>query len=99
MAFWGATSLSKKTGPTKQVTYTDPSLSPPNSSSARAYTDVNQMRGREYWDYKNFILQWGSTLGDYEVGKKLGRGKVLYWVLSLPVLILNFAEFPCSSDL
>lgn len=43
---------------------------------ARVYTDVNETRGREYWDYKNFALQWGSTLGDYEVGKKLGRGKV-----------------------
>ncbi|GER28876.1 casein kinase alpha 1 [Striga asiatica] len=58
-------------------------------SKARVYTDVNVLRPREYWDYENLTVQWGvftlratywmgetlSDQDDYEVVRKVGRGK------------------------
>jgi casein kinase II subunit alpha len=42
---------------------------------ARVYTDVNQFRFREYWNYDAFTIQWGSSIEDYDIVRKLGRGK------------------------
>ncbi|KAL8274741.1 hypothetical protein Esti_001346 [Eimeria stiedai] len=41
---------------------------------ARYYADANANRPRDYWDYENFIIQWGLPEG-YEIVRKLGRGK------------------------
>mmetsp|Transcript_15420 Transcript_15420/g.38865 ORF Transcript_15420/g.38865 Transcript_15420/m.38865 type:complete len:339 (-) Transcript_15420:231-1247(-) len=43
-------------------------------SHARVYADVNVHRPREYWDYENLQVTWGSQ-DDYEVVRKIGRGK------------------------
>lgn len=38
------------------------------------YADVNSKKPQEYWDYEAFEMKW-DKLTDYEVGRKLGRGK------------------------
>lgn len=43
-------------------------------SLPRCYADVNTRRPRDYWDYENLSLHW-NTPDDYEVIRKLGRGK------------------------
>eukprot|EP00005_Dracoamoeba_jomungandri_P009559 CAMPEP_0174264572 /NCGR_PEP_ID=MMETSP0439-20130205/22901_1 /TAXON_ID=0 /ORGANISM="Stereomyxa ramosa, Strain Chinc5" /LENGTH=279 /DNA_ID=CAMNT_0015350501 /DNA_START=122 /DNA_END=958 /DNA_ORIENTATION=- len=43
-------------------------------SRARVYADANAKREREYWDYENFQEKWGDQ-DDYEVLRKVGRGK------------------------
>lgn len=43
-------------------------------SKARVYAEVNDEKPREYWDYEALSVQWGEQ-DDYEVVKKLGRGK------------------------
>jgi hypothetical protein len=43
-------------------------------SQARVYADVNVKRPREYWDYESLVVNWGEQ-EDYEVVKKIGRGK------------------------
>lgn len=43
-------------------------------SRARVYADVNVKRPRDYWDYENLSIEW-SPQDDYEVTKKIGRGK------------------------
>jgi len=43
-------------------------------STSRVYADVNVTRPREYWDYENLPVQW-NTPEDYEVVRKIGRGK------------------------
>jgi len=42
---------------------------------ARVYVEVNQERKREYWNYESFNIQWGSSIDDYEIVRKIGRGK------------------------
>jgi len=42
---------------------------------ARVYVEVNQERKREYWNYEAFTIQWGSSIDDYEIVRKIGRGK------------------------
>ncbi|KAG6736011.1 hypothetical protein POTOM_061303 [Populus tomentosa] len=51
-------------------------------SKARVYTDVNVLRPKEYWDYESLAVQWGYSIldlssdqDDYEVVRKVGRGK------------------------
>jgi casein kinase II subunit alpha len=44
------------------------------SSVARVYANVNLERPREYWDYESLEVTWGDQ-EDYEVVKKIGRGK------------------------
>ncbi|KAK8663867.1 hypothetical protein V6N13_083672 [Hibiscus sabdariffa] len=43
-------------------------------SKSRVYTDVNDLRPKEYWDYESLTVQWGDQ-DDYEVVRKVGRGK------------------------
>mmetsp|Transcript_35417 Transcript_35417/g.55297 ORF Transcript_35417/g.55297 Transcript_35417/m.55297 type:complete len:324 (+) Transcript_35417:174-1145(+) len=43
-------------------------------SKARVYSDVNVTRPKEYWDYESIAVQWGDQ-EDYEVIRKVGRGK------------------------
>lgn len=38
---------------------------------------MNETRPVDYWNYKDFEISWGCSLEDYEVGEKLGSGKVL----------------------
>mmetsp|Transcript_59632 Transcript_59632/g.134333 ORF Transcript_59632/g.134333 Transcript_59632/m.134333 type:complete len:335 (+) Transcript_59632:117-1121(+) len=40
----------------------------------RLYPDANQGKPRDYWDYERLKVNWGN-LDDYEVVKKIGRGK------------------------
>jgi len=40
----------------------------------RLYGEVNQAKGREFWDYENLSVNWGSQ-DDYEIVRKIGRGK------------------------
>lgn len=42
---------------------------------SRVYADVNAQRPREYWDYDSFSIPWGSSIDDYEIVRKVGRGK------------------------
>lgn len=43
-------------------------------SRARVYADANEKRPKEYWNYDNLKITWG-TQDDYEVIRKIGRGK------------------------
>eukprot|EP00512_Aurantiochytrium_limacinum_P002177 CAMPEP_0171495780 /NCGR_PEP_ID=MMETSP0958-20121227/6327_1 /TAXON_ID=87120 /ORGANISM="Aurantiochytrium limacinum, Strain ATCCMYA-1381" /LENGTH=356 /DNA_ID=CAMNT_0012029791 /DNA_START=439 /DNA_END=1509 /DNA_ORIENTATION=- len=43
-------------------------------SHARVYADVNVHRPKSYWDYDSLTVTWGNQ-DDYEVVKKIGRGK------------------------
>ncbi|KAJ3174744.1 Casein kinase II subunit alpha [Geranomyces variabilis] len=43
-------------------------------SVARVYANACAERSKEYWDYDNMTLQW-STQDNYEIVKKVGRGK------------------------
>jgi len=43
-------------------------------SLPRLYQDANVTRPREYWDYETLAVNWG-TQDQYEVIKKIGRGK------------------------
>jgi casein kinase II subunit alpha len=43
-------------------------------SRARVFCDVNVHRPPEYWDYENITINWGDQ-DDYEVVRKIGRGK------------------------
>lgn len=43
-------------------------------SVSRVYADANESRGREWWDYDNLALQWG-TQDHFEILQKVGRGK------------------------
>eukprot|EP01119_Soliformovum_irregulare_P003467 TRINITY_DN1400_c0_g1_i2.p1 TRINITY_DN1400_c0_g1~~TRINITY_DN1400_c0_g1_i2.p1 ORF type:complete len:348 (+),score=49.27 TRINITY_DN1400_c0_g1_i2:197-1240(+) len=43
-------------------------------SRARVYAEVNQHRPSEYWNYEALTVNWGDQ-DDYEVVKKIGRGK------------------------
>lgn len=45
-----------------------------NISVSAVYADVNQQMPKTYWDYENFTPEWHSQ-EDYEVVRKLGRGK------------------------
>ena len=45
------------------------------SSQSRVYPDVNVHRGKDYWDYEALQLNWTSDQDDYEVIRKVGRGK------------------------
>lgn len=40
----------------------------------RVYADVNVNRPRDYWDYEALTVNWGDQ-EDYEVIRKIGRGK------------------------
>lgn len=44
------------------------------SSVSRVYADVLASKPQEYWDYENVNIKWNSQ-ENYEVIKKLGRGK------------------------
>ncbi|KAL4855478.1 Casein kinase II subunit alpha-1 [Chlorella vulgaris] len=44
------------------------------TSLARVYADVNVNNAKDYWDYENLAIEWGSQ-DDYEVVRKVGRGK------------------------
>lgn len=46
-----------------------------NKSVARVYADVNLHRPKEYSDYENMTIQWGKSYDNYEIVKKVGRGK------------------------
>jgi len=59
-AFWGGSSRNKKARTLK--------------SKSRVYSDVNQHRPREYWNYEALTVNWGEQ-DHYEVVKKVGRGK------------------------
>merc|ERR1711959_167061 len=43
-------------------------------SRSRVYADVNEKKPKEYWDYDALVVEWGQQ-DDYELIKKLGRGK------------------------
>lgn len=45
-----------------------------NPYLCRVYADVNVLRPREYWDYESLVVNWGDQ-EDYEVVRKIGRGK------------------------
>lgn len=40
----------------------------------RYYADVNSQRSRDYWDYENLGVNWGSQ-DEYEIVRKIGRCK------------------------
>ena len=44
------------------------------ASLARVYRDICKERPRDYWDYENLQVTWGNQ-DDYEVIRKIGRGK------------------------
>ena len=43
-------------------------------SQSRVYADANAHKPREYWDYEQHVVEWGNQ-DDYQVTRKLGRGK------------------------
>lgn len=44
-------------------------------SESRVYTNANQIRGQEYWDYENTTIEWSQNNKNYEIESKVGRGK------------------------
>lgn len=44
-------------------------------SESRVYTDANQLRSQDYWDYENTIIEWSTNNKYYEIENKVGRGK------------------------
>ena len=44
-------------------------------SESRVYTNINQNRDKEYWDYENATIEWSANHKDYEIEVKVGRGK------------------------
>jgi casein kinase II subunit alpha len=64
--------------PTNRNNNTDMQKRPPERklrSVARVYANVNKMKPRESWDYEAYTLQWGSSADNYEIVRKIGRGK------------------------
>jgi len=61
MAFWGQPASKRVTPRTQR-------------NRPRLYEYVNEYRPASYWDYDNFTIQWGSSMEDYIVVQKLGRG-------------------------
>lgn len=49
-------------------------LAPDDQQLPRFYSHVNEGKPREYWDYDNLSVNWGSQ-DEYEVLRKIGRGK------------------------
>jgi len=45
------------------------------TSVAKVYADVNQQRPPAYWDYEKMDIEWSRNQDDYEVIRKIGRGK------------------------
>lgn len=45
------------------------------ASVARVYADVNAQRPPAYWDYEKMDIEWSRNQDDYEVIRKIGRGK------------------------
>jgi casein kinase II subunit alpha len=66
MSFWGQ----QQAGTPKQRGRTTRKL----RNRAKVYTDVNQHRPREYWNYEALTIQWGE-MDHMEVVRKVGRGK------------------------
>lgn len=50
------------------------SIPNPVSSVSKVYTDVLASKPQSYWDYENINIKWNSQ-DNYEIIKKLGRGK------------------------
>lgn len=50
------------------------SIPNPVSSVLKVYTDVLASKPQSYWDYENINIKWNSQ-DNYEIIKKLGRGK------------------------
>ncbi|QLG73829.1 hypothetical protein HG535_0F03400 [Zygotorulaspora mrakii] len=44
-------------------------------SESRVYTNANQLRSQEYWDYENTTIEWSTNNKLYEIETKVGRGK------------------------
>lgn len=44
-------------------------------SVSRVYADVNATRPASYWDYEKMEIEWSRNQDDYEVIRKIGRGK------------------------
>uniref|UniRef100_A0A8C2JQL0 non-specific serine/threonine protein kinase n=1 Tax=Cyprinus carpio TaxID=7962 RepID=A0A8C2JQL0_CYPCA len=47
----------------------------PVSSKARVYADANTVKSKEYWDYEAHVPSWRVNQDDYQLVRKLGRGK------------------------
>lgn len=43
-------------------------------SVAKVYPEASSKRPKEYWDYANHVVKWGSV-SNYEIIRKIGRGK------------------------
>jgi len=41
---------------------------------SRVYSDINENRPKEYWDYESFSINW-QRADNYEIVRKVGRGK------------------------
>jgi len=69
--------------PTNNIWSPRPDQEPPKKriperkmrSIARVYANVNNTKPRESWDYEAYTLEWGNTIDNYEVIRKIGRGK------------------------
>lgn len=44
-------------------------------SISRIYPNANEERGKQWWDYDQLMVAWGVQ-DNYEVVRKVGRGKV-----------------------
>jgi len=44
-------------------------------SIARVYANVNNTKPRESWDYEAYNIEWGTSIDNYEIVRKIGRGK------------------------
>lgn len=41
----------------------------------KVYLDVNESKPMEYWNYEVFSIMWSDCVDDYEIVRKIGRGK------------------------
>jgi casein kinase II subunit alpha len=41
----------------------------------KVYSDANDSQPMEYWNYESFVITWSDSVDDYEIVRKIGRGK------------------------
>lgn len=55
-------------------------------SISRIYPNANEERGKQWWDYDQLMVAWGVQ-DNYEVVRKVGRGKVGHLAVPLSLAL------------
>jgi len=41
----------------------------------KVYANANDSQPMEYWNYESYVITWSDSVDDYEIVRKIGRGK------------------------